>query len=230
VSAGDMAQDDTPINESSPETPDLEVKLKEETRLRQYTEQVLDSRQQELESQESENSRLRKKIESLQKELNESRGQVKTKAKQLQDAKDQIFQLQPHKKDITDSEAHDLYKSLVGNVQRWVENRLKSILDDFEGDRLRTRPAPSLASRLLSLLRESAKRCIMIDQADEYHIMAIIMNYLWHAFFSKSFYCPLDDGDNDGTLSWIDGLESSMSRLPRGKSSDTGKIRAVFSC
>jgi flagellar biosynthesis GTPase FlhF len=219
-----MAQDEPPSeNPSSVET-DYKKKFQEEVRLRQYTEEVLDSRQQELEVQEAENAQLRKKIEQLKKELAESQGQLsdarsqcRTKGKQLQDAKDQIFQLQPQRKDITDSEAQDMYKGLLGNIQRWVENRLKSTFEDFDSNRLRARPDPSQASRFLLLLRESAKRCIMIDQADEHHVMAIIMNYVWHAFFAKTFYCPLEEGDGDSTLSWIDELEGSMSRLPRGE-------------
>jgi hypothetical protein len=219
-----MAEEEATTDNKTTQEPDLETKLKEEIRLRQYTEEVLDSRQQELETQESENVQLRKKIEQLKKELaetqnqlSEARSQCKTKGKQLQDAKDQIFQLQPQRKDITDSEAHDMYKSLVGNVQRWVENRMKPILEDFDSNRLKSRPNPTQATRLLTLLRESAKRCIMIDQADEYHVMAIIMNYLWHAFFARTFYCPLDETDGDATLTWIDELENSMSKLPRGE-------------
>ncbi|KAI9163216.1 hypothetical protein HJFPF1_04817 [Paramyrothecium foliicola] len=215
MTTDEKEQTEAAVAEPSRTVSELEAKLKEEIRLRQYTEEVLDSRQQELENQESENTQLRKKLEHLQKELSEARAQSKTKTKQLQDAKDQIFQMQPQRKDITDTEAHDMYKSLVGSVQRWVENRLKAILDDFETNRLRTRPSPVQATRFLSLLRESAKRCIMIDQADEYHVMAIIMNYIWHALYSKSFYCPLDDTEDNATLLWLDQLESSMSRLPR---------------
>ncbi|KAF5011089.1 hypothetical protein FDECE_2771 [Fusarium decemcellulare] len=214
-------QNDPTPNEVSEKTM-LENKLADETHLRRFTENVLDSRQQEIESRESEKSELSAKMEELkkelantQKQLAESRSQTKIKAKQLQDAKDQIFRLQPNRKDITEAEAREAYKNLVGNVQRWVENRVKDVIDDLEHGRLRTRPIPPDASRFVSLLREQSRKHLNVDQSDEYHVMSIIMNYLYLALFSKSFYCPLDDTDEDGTLMWIDELENTMSRLPR---------------
>ncbi|CAM1502084.1 Fc.00g040680.m01.CDS01 [Cosmosporella sp. VM-42] len=217
-----MGQEESKFQELSSEKAALETKLADEIHLRRFTEVVLDSRQQELESQETEKDHLSKKMDALKKELAdtqrqlaEARIQNKTKTKQLQDAKDQIFRLQPRRKDITESEAQDAYKTLCGNVQRWVENRLKGILDDLDSGRLRTRPIPPQATRFITLIRESAKRYLGVDQSDEHHVMAAIMNYLWLVLFSKSFYCALDDGDGDRTLTWINELESTMSQQPR---------------
>ncbi|KEY65231.1 hypothetical protein S7711_08769 [Stachybotrys chartarum IBT 7711] len=208
---------------------DLEAKLNDEIRLRRFTEGVLDSRQQELEAQEIENAQLKKKLEALQKELaetqtqlTEARNQSKTKTKQLQDAKEQIFTLQSPRKDITESEAHEGYKVLLGGIQRWVENRMGPIIEDFDAGRLRARPSPVQATRFVSLLKEPAKRCVNIDNSDEYHVMAVIMNYIWIVFFSKSFYCPLDESDSDNTLMWMEELESTMGRLPRALTSQHG--------
>lgn len=216
---------------SENQTAMLQTRLADEVRLRQFTEDVLDSRQQELESQEMQNQQLSKDLEAIRKELSdtqsqlaEARGQVRAKTKHLQDAKDQIFRLQPQRKDITESEAQDYYRNLCGNVQRWVENRLKPMLDDLDLGRLRTRPGPIQATRFVSLLREPSKRCINIDESDEHHVIAVIMNYLWLAFFAKSFYCPLDDTDADATVMWIDELESTMSRLSRGECYDTQSL------
>ncbi|KAM0439557.1 hypothetical protein ACHAPT_000648 [Fusarium lateritium] len=207
---------------TSPGSPDLKTKLADETHLRRFTENVLDSRQQEIENRETEKSKLSAKMEALekklantQKQLSESRKDTKSKTKQLQDAQEQIFRLQPNRKDITDTEAREAYKNLVGNVQRWVENRVKDILEDLEYGRLKSRAVPPEASRFVALLREQSRRCLNADQSDEYHIMGAIMNYLYLALFSKSFYCPLDDTPEDGTLMWIDELQSTMSRLPR---------------
>ncbi|KAF7553014.1 hypothetical protein G7046_g7226 [Stylonectria norvegica] len=215
-------QDESKMKELYSEKATLESKLTDEVHLRRFTEDVLDSRQQELEIQETAKKQLSNKLEALKKELAETQRQLaeariqsKSKTKQLQDAKDQIFHLQPPRKDVTESEARDAYKNLCGNVQRWVENRLKGILDDLDFGRLQSRPVPSQAARFIALIREPAKRCVSVDQSDEYHVMAAIMYYLWLALFSKSFYCPLDDTANDGTLMWIDELESTMSRLPR---------------
>ncbi|KAL3954663.1 hypothetical protein ACCO45_010226 [Purpureocillium lilacinum] len=217
-----MAQNESKIERETPSTPAPEAQLADEIRLRRFTEEVLDTRQEELELQEAENKRLLKKLESLKKELAdtqdqliEARNQSKAKSKQLQDAKDQIFRLQPRRKDITESEAQEAYKRLCSNVQRWVENRLPGTLDDMEAGRLRSRPSGVHAGRFVSLIREPAKRCLGVHQSDEHHAIAVIMYYLWLALFSKSFYCPLDGSDDDATIIWIDELESTMSKLPR---------------
>ncbi|KAF4984271.1 hypothetical protein FZEAL_483 [Fusarium zealandicum] len=198
----------------------LEERLAGETHLRRFTEDVLDSRQQEIESKETETNQLLAKVEILKKELADTqrqladaRSQTKNKTKQLQDARDQIFHLQPSRKDITEAEAKEAYKNLCGNVQRWVENRVADVIDDLESGRLKA--APPAASRFVTLLREQSRRNLNADQSDEYHIMGVIMNYLYVALFSKSFYCPLTDTEEDGTLVWIDELENTLSRLPR---------------
>jgi len=61
-----------------------------------------------------------------------------------------------------------------------------------------------------------------VHQSDEHHVIAVIMYYLWLALFSKSFYCPLDGSDDDATIIWIDELESTMSKLPRGEQQRMG--------
>ncbi|KAG9258600.1 uncharacterized protein F5Z01DRAFT_632673 [Emericellopsis atlantica] len=200
----------------------LEGKLADEIRLRRYTEQVLDSRQLELESQQSEKRQMASEIEGLKRELaalqtqvHEARGQTKARDKQLADAKDQIFKLQPTRKDITEADAVEGYRLLCGNVQRWVDNRTRVILEDLDQGRLKGRPAPPQSARFVSFMKEAAKRGVDLDQSDGYHVIAIIMNYLCLVFFTKSFYSPLDDYEGDATLAFINDLESSMSKLPR---------------
>lgn len=69
-------------------------------------------------------------------------------------------------------------------------------------------------AKFASLIREPARRCLSAHLADEHHVIAVIMYYLWLAFFARSFYCPLD-GSDDATLMWIDELENTMAKLPR---------------
>lgn len=207
----------------------LEGKLADELRLRRFTESVLDARQEELEHQELENKKLSKKMVSLQKELADARGQLtearhqtKAKVKQIQDAKDHIFRLQPRRKDITESEAQETYKKLCGNVQRWVENRLPPVLDEMESGRLGDQPVGAPAVRFAALIREPAGRCLGLHQSDEYHVIAVVMYYIFVALFAKPLYWPLDGSDDDATIRWIDELESTMSKLPRGKRASPG--------
>lgn len=202
----------------------IEQRLEDEIRLRQFTENVLDSRQHELEKQEAKSKELAAKVDQLQRELShaqdqlaEARGQARSKGKKLSDARDQIFRLQPARKDILETDAVEAYRGLCSNVQRWVENRLKAILDELDVGKLRTRAPPTaLATRITSFMREAARRGMHIDQSDNYHVTAIIMNYLCLVFFSKSFYSPLDDYEGDATLTFINELELSLGRLPRG--------------
>lgn len=182
VAEDPMTKDNTQANGTSSHRPALESKLADEVRLRRFTEDVLDARQEELELQESENKKLSKKADSLQREfaeaqrqLSEARNQAKAKTKQLQDVKNHIFRLQPRRRDITESEAQESYKKLCSNVQRWVENRLPTALDELESGRLRSRPAGASAPRFTSLVREPAKRWLSAHQSDEHHVIAVIM-------------------------------------------------------
>lgn len=216
-----MGQEGSKMEEEPLQTSnDMEQKLADEVRLRKYTEDVLDGRQMELERQEAENQRLRSQIEELRKELSDAQGEISSKDRQLLDTKDQVFRLQPTRNSITEAEATEAYRTLCGNVQRWAENRLRVVLDELDSGRLVSRPPPSEAGRFVSLMREAAKRGLNTHQSDIYHTIAVIMNYLCIVFFSRSFYSPLDDYEGDATSVFIDELETSMSRLPRGKNTD----------
>ncbi|EGU82654.1 hypothetical protein FOXB_06850 [Fusarium oxysporum f. sp. conglutinans Fo5176] len=207
-----QAEDHT-TKQGSPQTPALKDKLASETHLRRFTENVLDSRQQEIENRESEKGQLAVEAETL-------RRQLAVTQRQLAEAQDQIFRLQPRRRDITEAEAREAYKILVGNVQRWVENRAAYAIEDLEIGRLAARASSPEGLRLVSLLREQSRRCLSVTQSDEFHITGVIMNYLHVTLFSKSFYCPLDDTEGDGTSRWVDDLENTMSRLPREPAAD----------
>ncbi|KAF4435406.1 hypothetical protein F53441_13508 [Fusarium austroafricanum] len=200
--------EDTTTKQGSSHTPALQDRLASETHLRRFTENVLDSRQQEIENRETEKGKLAVQVESLRRQLASTQ-------RQLAEAQDQIFRLQPRRRDITETEAREAYKTLVGNVQRWVENRAAYGIEDLEIGRLNARAASPEGLRLVTLLREQSRRCLSVAQSDEFHITGVIMNYLHLTLFSKSFYCPLDDAEDDGTSRWIDELEITMSRLPR---------------
>ncbi|KAL7812370.1 hypothetical protein V8C44DRAFT_69539 [Trichoderma aethiopicum] len=211
-----------PTQAEAPRKQDDKNKLEDEVRLRHFTEEVLDSRQEELQVQERENSVLSRKLESLQQELREAqsqlalaRSQSTKKDKTAEGSKDQNNRPSPQRKDITEAEAQEAYRALCDNVQRWVEQRIRPVLDDLASGHFRCQPSPSQSTRFVSLLREPATSCLNVWHSDEYHFMALIMQYLWLVFFSRSFYCPLDDGDSETTAAWIDELESAIAKLPR---------------
>ncbi|KAF9765643.1 hypothetical protein IL306_002063 [Fusarium sp. DS 682] len=206
---GQKQAEDRTKKQGSLQTPGLQDKLASETHLRRFTENVLDSRQQEIENRETEKGQLAVEVETL-------RRQLAVTQRQLAEAQDQIFRLQPRRRDVTETEAREAYKTLFGNVQRWVENRAAYAIEDLEVGRFTARASSPEGLRLVTLLREQSRRCLSVAQSDEFHITGVIMNYLHATLFSKSFYCPLDDTESDGTSRWIDELESTMSRLPRG--------------
>ncbi|KAM0275379.1 hypothetical protein ACHAPA_000241 [Fusarium lateritium] len=126
---GTAAENSTTRKRSSSQAPALEDRLASETHLRRFTENVLDSRQQEIENRESEKDRLAARVEALERQLAGTQ-------RQLAEAQDQVFRLQPSRRDITESEARDAYRTLFGNVQRWVENRAGYVIEDLETGRL----------------------------------------------------------------------------------------------
>lgn len=209
----------SPNEAETPRKQDDKSKLEDEVRLRQFTEEVLDSRQEELGIQEKENSKLSKKLELLQQELKEAQSQLaqaRTHPNKAEESKNQGIRSSPRRRDITELEAQEAYQSLCENVRRWVEYRIRPVLDDLARGHFRCQPTPAQSTRFVSLLREPETSCLNVWHSDEYHFTAIIMQYLWLVFFAKSFYCPLDDGDGETTAAWIDELESAISKLPRG--------------
>ncbi|KAM0456030.1 hypothetical protein ACHAPV_007580 [Trichoderma viride] len=208
----------SPNQAETPRKQDDKSKLEDEVRLRQFTEEVLDSRQEELEVQEKENSNLSKKLELLQQELKEAQSQLaqaRTQPNKAEESKNQGTRSSPRRRDITEIEAQETYQNLCESVKRWVEYRIRPVLDDLASGHFRCQPTPAQSTRFVSLMREPATSCLNVWHSDEYHFTAIIMQYLWLVFFAKSFYCPLDDGDGETTAAWIDELESAVAKLPR---------------
>ncbi|KAL7923466.1 hypothetical protein ACQKWADRAFT_50004 [Trichoderma austrokoningii] len=208
----------SPNQAEIPRKQDDKGKLEDEVRLRQFTEEVLDSRQEELEVQEKENSKLSKKLELLQQELKEAQSQLaqaRIQSHKAEETTNQSTRSSPRRRDITEIEAQEAYKSLCENVKRWVEYRIRPVLDDLARGQFRRQPTPAQSTRFISLMREPATSCLNVWHSDEYHFTAIIMQYLWLVFFAKSFYCPLDDADGETTAAFIDELENAISKLPR---------------
>jgi hypothetical protein len=186
----------------------LRTRLEEQTRRRTYTDQALDERQKELQRKEAMNKNLMEEVARANEELKR--------------AQDHIFRLQPRRTEITETEAVESFHSLFENVKRWVQNRLDPILRELDDGRLESLRPPSHSTRLLALVRAPAKDWLKAHQSDEFHIIAVIMQYLRRAIFMKPFYCPLDDPQNDDkTMQFIDKVLSAMARLPRGTCSHT---------
>lgn len=138
----------------------------------------------------------------------------------LQEAHDHIFRLQPRRRSITETEAQEDFQGLVASVQRWVENRLSTILDELDdGSLRRKRCDPHLATKFLQLTSGQARKHINAGESDEFHVVAAIMKYLCSEFFDKKFYCPLHDHRDEANtiVQLIDRVEHGLMRLGRGE-------------
>jgi chromosome segregation ATPase len=197
-----------------------------------HAEQTTDLRQEELDKLEAKNQELMKELEKyrseatsskpdveLQKKLDESLRKEEKALKDLSEARDHIFRLQPQRPAITETGAQKQFQELFGSVQRWVQHRLADILDDLDNGKLKKVADVKSASNLLTLASKAAKKYSAVRNTDEYHIVAIIMQYLYEMFFSKKFYCSLDGkhGGTDNVENLIHRVYSGMRRLPRGK-------------
>ena len=144
-----------------------------------------------------------------------AKAHIQLQSAQLDEVKDHLFRLEPRQGDLTESEAKSIYADMCKGIQRWVDSRMSS-LDATGGVRVGGSPDALQAYRFVSLLREHGRRCIYTDQSDDYHVFAIIMNYLWLALFSRFFYCPLDDLDGETIQTWMERVETTMTER-RGK-------------
>ncbi|KAF2199491.1 hypothetical protein GQ43DRAFT_376118 [Delitschia confertaspora ATCC 74209] len=181
---------------------------------------TLQTTQQE---QQLEQLRLQKEIEEWKKRVKRKEESDQKLSKQLQDARDHIFRLQPRRSFITETEAQEAFEDLFNNIQRWVENRLEGILDELDDGKLTSRPCTAdAANRLLSFTFQRARQDFGTARTDEYHVLAIIMQFLNDNLFSRYFYCSLDGaslkGAEDRTVATIQRIESAMAKADRDSS------------
>ncbi|KAF2011914.1 hypothetical protein BU24DRAFT_485218 [Aaosphaeria arxii CBS 175.79] len=199
---------------------------------------ILDERQRELEFQEKKTARVERQLQACQAELQQHQGdasriqtelaEAKKKAtekqraeqkalKQLDDARNHIFRLQPRRTDITESEAQELFSDLFNSIHRWVTNRLETVLDELDENRLRSRPyAREPAKRFVDLVSRRGMQHMNASNNDEWIVISVIFQFLYREFFHPSFYIPLRGEDKQGNIiATIDRIESSMSHVPR---------------
>lgn len=167
--------------------------------------------------------RLNQEIKDLKSRIKKKEETSKKVSEQLHDAQNHIFRLQPRRTQITDTEAQEEFEDLYNGIKRWVENRLEGILNQLDDGYLQTRTCPAEdAKRILILIGARAREDFASDQSDEYHVVAIIMEYLCRSIFHRDFYCSLGPGQTpttseDQTIATINMIEKAMSRADRGR-------------
>lgn len=204
----------------------LRIDLEKANEWHRDLEDIIDERQHELENLEVETTQQKEENQRLQRELQQADAQ-------LRDARDHIFQLQPRRRSITEAEAKEKFDMLFASVQRWVQNRLDPILDELDSGKLRNGQFHTeCARKLLALTSEGARGHFSSKGSDEYHVIAVVMQYLYKNFFNKSFYCPLDGspGDDDNAMKFIKSIESAMRHLPRGELAVPNPTASLITC
>lgn len=188
----------------------LRAELERETNLRMFTERVLDSRQQELETLEQAVSRLRLANQKLIKEPNRQElgsgkgrmGLTPTTTGQRHNVPQQS-QTQKLSGAITETQASASWLHFRKEVQRWVQTYFATSAPDAASPPVKVTASAVQGSRFVALLREPARHCTEIHRSDEFHIIAVIMNYLWHNIFSRTFSCPTGDAENETHGDWL---------------------------
>lgn len=167
-----------------------------DTQLFDYLNEALDSRQEEIHD-------LERKLAQAQEELSR--------------AQDHIFRLQPQRIEITESEATRRFEAIISQTTTWVMNMLDPILQDLDSGVLEDLIPPKRGGeRIFSLMHDAAKDNYRIQDSDEYHFVAIIMQYLLQHILDRPFYCsPTEDPRENGEKLFIDGVFAAMVRLPR---------------
>ncbi|KAI8932990.1 hypothetical protein NX059_009644 [Plenodomus lindquistii] len=179
-----------------------------------------DALQKELRELRSALAGMEETLDYRQKELERQERKTLKAEKQLEDAHNHIFRLQPRRTDVTEAEAKEMFNDLFNSVQRWVGNRLDKVLDILDQGKLKNREFPRDAARkILALTGARALQSSGLDQIDEHHIIATIMEFIRRSFFDHTFYCPLVVGTEPKDVTpAVNRIEQLMRAVPRDES------------
>lgn len=140
--------------------------------------------------------------------------QVEAIGKDLKETREQVFHLQPHRGNITQSDALREYIAICHSVKSWIRLRLDNALNtgSINVEKIHT----SSARKLMSLLTQCGLNGTRYSETDEYNLIAIVMEFLRARIFETDLYGAVDVQD----LKLIDQIEKNMRNLVprRGKS------------
>ncbi|KAL8409416.1 hypothetical protein RB594_007736 [Gaeumannomyces avenae] len=155
----------------------------------------LEEARKELKTKDNDLEESRKELKTKDDDLEESRKELKTKdddlkeaRKELEATRDHVFRLQPRRADLTEDEAIASFTGLRQAVVYLVRNRLKPALEALNSGRLLScRPVPDQAEAFKDLIKDAAKNSLRVAGADEYHVIAVVMEFLHKEIFAKPF-------------------------------------------
>lgn len=152
----------------------------------------------------------RSELEDSKRKCESLNGLVEKLQQDLEEAHSLIFSLQPSQPPMTETEAARDFKTLLTSVEQWVDTKIS-----LSSNRSWSVPEQKAATMLLDLVTAQGRSAFICPGTDEYNIIAVIMRFLYNAFFSTDFYGPL----SGPYKSFLTRIEHNMCQLepPRGK-------------
>ena len=152
----------------------------------------------------------RSELEDSKRKCEALNGLVQKLEQDLEEAHSLIFSLQPSQPPMTETEAARDFKTLLTSVEQWVDTKIS--LSSSRSWSVSEQKATTL---LLDLVTAQGRSAFMFPGTDEYNIIAVILRFLYNAFFSTDFYGPL----SGPYKSFLSRIEHNMCQLepPRGK-------------
>ena len=154
------------------------------------------------------------KFEESQARCKNLQIQIEAIGKDLKETREQVFRLQPHRENITQSDALREYIAICHSVKSWIGLRLDNALN--AGSINVAKIHTGSARKLMSLLTPCGLNGTRYHDTDEYNLIAIVMEFLRATIFETDLYGAVDGQD----LELIYQIQKNMKNLVprRGKS------------
>lgn len=154
------------------------------------------------------------KFEESQARCKKMQIQIEAIGKDLKETREQVFRLQPHRENITQSDALREYIALCHSVKSWIGFHLDNALNT--GSINVAKIHIGSARKLTGLLTDSGLNGTLYPDTDEHNIIAVVMEFLRTEIFETELYGAVDDRD----LELIYQIQKNMKNLVprRGKS------------
>ena len=176
-------KNDKPILKSSALAAErLEESLKE----RKINADTISQLEKKLSQSNSSLEATKSKFEESQARCKNLQIQIKALSEDLKETREQVFRLQPHRENITQSDALREYIAICHSVKSWIGLRLDNALNT--GSINVTKIHTGSARKLMSLLTACGLNGTLYPDTDEHNIIAIVMEFLRTEIFETDLY------------------------------------------
>lgn len=154
------------------------------------------------------------KFEESQARCKNLQIQIEAIGKDLKETREQVFRLQPHRENITQSDALREYIAICHSVKSWIGFHLDNALNT--GSINVAKIHIGSARKLIGLLTDSGLNGTPYPDTDEHNIISVVMEFLRTEIFETELYGAVDGQD----LELIYKIQKNMRNLVprRGKS------------